>query len=44
MDNILGIDLGSGSIGMALRNEYAGPGLMKEQLQYFSSDIFNRGR
>lgn len=42
MDNILGIDLGSGSIGMALRNEYAGP-TMKEQLQYFSSDIFQSG-
>lgn len=42
MDNILGIDLGSGSIGIALRNEHAGP-TMKEQLQYFSSDIFQSG-
>lgn len=42
MENILGIDLGSGSIGMALRNEHAGP-TMKEQLQYFSSDIFQSG-
>lgn len=42
MDNILGIDLGSGSIGIALRDVNAGES-MKEQLQYFSSDIFQSG-
>ena len=42
MDNVLGIDLGSGSIGIALRNEHAGPS-MEEQLIYFSSDIFQSG-
>lgn len=42
MDNILGIDLGSGSIGMALRDVNAGK-TMVEQLKYFSSDIFQSG-
>lgn len=37
---ILGIDLGSSSIGMALRNRDLGDNL-KEQLEYFSVDIFN---
>lgn len=42
MENILGIDLGSGSIGTALRNPQAG-NTISEQLSYFSSDIFDSG-
>lgn len=42
MGKILGIDLGTGSIGIALRNTETGKNLI-EQLEYFSSDIFQSG-
>ena len=42
MSKILGIDLGTGSIGLALRNPEAGDNII-EQLEYFSSDIYQAG-
>lgn len=42
MSKILGIDLGTGSIGIALRDAEAGKNIT-EQLEYFSSDIFQAG-
>ena len=42
MSKILGIDLGTGSIGLALRNTEAGESVF-EQLEYFSSDIYQAG-
>lgn len=42
MEKILGIDLGTGSIGISLRNPNISDEL-KEQLEYFSSDIFQAG-
>lgn len=42
MTKILGIDLGTGSIGLALRNPDLGSNLTS-QLEYFSSDIFQAG-
>ena len=42
MSKILGIDLGTGSIGIALRNTDLGNSLI-EQMEYFSSDIFQAG-
>ena len=42
MSKILGIDLGTGSIGIALRNPDASKNIL-EQLEYFSSDIFHAG-
>ena len=39
---ILGLDLGTSSIGLAIRNIDLGDNL-KEQLEYFSSDIFKSG-
>ena len=42
MNKILGIDLGTGSIGVSLRNPNLGSSLF-EQLEYFSSDIFQSG-
>lgn len=42
MSKILGIDLGTGSIGLALRDPDAGDNIT-EQLEYFSSDIFQAG-
>ena len=39
---ILGLDLGTSSIGLAIRNTDLGDNL-KEQLEYFSSDIFKSG-
>lgn len=42
MENILGVDLGSGSIGIAIRDQHAGNSI-QEQLRYFSSDIFQSG-
>ena len=38
----LGLDLGTNSIGISLRNPALGDNL-KEQLEYFSSDIFEAG-
>ena len=42
MSKILGIDLGTGSIGVALRNPEAGDNAI-QQLEYFSSDIYQAG-
>lgn len=42
MEKILGIDLGTGSIGISLRNPELGASIC-EQLEYFSSDIFQSG-
>ena len=42
MSKILGIDLGTGSIGLALRNPEAGDSVL-EQLEYFCSDIYQAG-
>ena len=42
MEKILGIDLGTSSIGIALRNPNISNDL-KGQLEYFSSDIFQSG-
>lgn len=39
---ILGLDLGTSSIGLAIRNTDLGDDL-KDQLEYFSSDIFHAG-
>lgn len=40
--NILGIDLGTSSIGISLRNPNI-QGNLSEQLEYFSVDVFNSG-
>ena len=40
---ILGIDLGTNSIGIAIRNDYRNENL-QDQLEYFSSDIFKAGK
>ena len=40
--NILGIDLGTSSIGISLRNPNI-QGSLSEQLEYFSVDVFNSG-
>lgn len=42
MAKILGLDLGTNSIGLALRNTEGGPNL-QQQLVYFTSDIFKSG-
>lgn len=42
MEKIIGFDLGTGSIGTAVRNLLKGDTL-KEQLEYFSSDVFDSG-
>lgn len=42
MAKILGIDLGTSSIGLSLRNTDLGKNL-KDQLEYFTSDIFKSG-
>lgn len=41
-EKILGIDLGTNSIGISVRNKDLGNDI-KDQLEYFSSDIFNSG-
>lgn len=43
MEKVIGLDLGTGSIGIAVRNMDKGDTL-KEQLEYFSSDVFDAGR
>ena len=42
MGKFLGIDLGTNSIGLSLRNTDK-PGKIEEQLDYFSSAIFDAG-
>ena len=42
MEKVIGFDLGTGSIGTAVRNLLKGDTL-KEQLEYFSSDVFDSG-
>lgn len=41
-EKVLGIDLGTNSIGISVRNENLSDNLI-DQLEYFSSDIFNSG-
>lgn len=41
-EKVLGIDLGTNSIGISVRNENLGDNL-KDQLEYFSSDVFKSG-
>ena len=43
MKKVIGLDLGTGSIGTAVRNIDKGDTL-QEQLEYFSSDVFDSGR
>lgn len=42
VEQILGIDLGTGSIGMAKRNPFNGNSV-REQLEFFSVDVFQSG-
>lgn len=43
MEKVIGLDLGTGSIGIAVRNIDKGDTL-KDQLEHFSSDVFDSGK